>query len=289
MATHRRGLRPSQWPVRDLLGPADRGRLWDARIGAAVAGLLACGAAVTVVLTSGETAASKAPAEAPQPGPLALPPATAGVPAPAVPPALKVPPPPAVLPAPPARPGIVPAPSTPPRLAPSRPARSVDRPASRLRQAPGGAQVEAPARVPAPALAEQIAAGIEQWERRSPDRPVAGWLLIPVQRPADAAALLELACRDCEPGGGRHRAPDRDDDAEQSADRYREGGRHRAPDRDDDRSQRYRSGDDRDEQDGDRAEDAGTTPPDRDSRPRLRPRRGRPRGAGGRALHSGPG
>ena len=74
MATHRRGLRPSQWPVRDLLGPdAERGRLWDARVGAAVAGLLACGAAVTVVLTSGETAASKAPTPAPQPGPLALP------------------------------------------------------------------------------------------------------------------------------------------------------------------------------------------------------------------------
>ena len=61
MATHRRGLRPSQWPVRDLLGPhGDRGRLWDARIGAALAGLLACGAAVTVVLTSGDTASSDA-------------------------------------------------------------------------------------------------------------------------------------------------------------------------------------------------------------------------------------
>ena len=89
--------------------------------------------------------------------------------------------------------------------------------------------------MPGPTLAEQIAAGMEQWE----DRPAAGWLLIPVQRPADATALLELACRDCEQEtGGRHRAPDRDD-IEQSPDRYHEGGRHRAPDPEDDRSERY--------------------------------------------------
>jgi hypothetical protein len=270
MATHRRGLRPSQWPVRDLLGPDDRGRLWDARIGAAVAGLLACGAAVTVVLTSGDTAASDAPVEAPQPGPLALPPPPAGVPAPAVPPVLKMPPPAPVLPAPPmsvvpvppGAAGVVPAPSPPPRVAPSRPLRSVDRPVSRPRRAP----VEVC--VPSPTLAEQIAAGIEQRD----DRPVAGWLPVPVQRPADAAALLELACRECEPDGGRHRAPGRDDDVERSADRYREGGRHRAPDREDDRSQRHRSGDDRDEgderheRDGDRAEERRDDPNrDRDS------------------------
>ena len=124
----------------------------------------------------------------------------------------------------------------------------------------------APAPVPGPTLAEQIAAGIEQWEDRSPDRPTAGWLLIPVQRPADAAALLELACRNCEQEtGGRHRAPDRDD-VEQSPDRYREGGRHRAPDPEDDRSERYRSSydqvdqddlDERVDQDGDRAEERG--------------------------------
>ena len=240
MATHRRGLRPSQWPVRDLLGPADRGRLWDARIGAAVAGLLACSAAVTVVLTSGDTAASDAP-ETPPPGPLALPPPADVDPAPVVPPALKLPPPPAALlpgctawaRVPPAPAGVVPAPSAPRRVAPSRPPRSVDRPASRPRRPPA----VAPAPVPGPTLAEQIAAGMEQWE----DRPAAGWLLIPVQRPADAAALLELACRNCEPEtGGRHRAPDRDD-VEQSPDRYREGGRHRAPDPEDDRSERYRA------------------------------------------------
>jgi len=119
MATHRRGLRPSQWPVRDLLGPdGDRGRLWDARIGAALAGLLACGAAVTVVLTSGDTASSDASSgtpqprkpqneapqneapqnEASQPEPWALP-ATPSVPAPAVPPA--------ALPPAPAAPAVV--------------------------------------------------------------------------------------------------------------------------------------------------------------------------------------
>ena len=124
-------------------------------------------------------------------------------------------------------------------------------------------QAVAPASVPGPALAEQIASGIEQWEVRSPDRPAAGWLLIPVQRPADAAALLELACRNCEQEtGGRHRAPDRDD-VEQSPDRYREGGRHRGPDPEDDRSDRYRSSHDQDEpadeddQDDDRVEERG--------------------------------
>jgi hypothetical protein len=265
MATHRRGLRPSQWPVRDLLGPADRGRLWDARIGAAVAGLLACSAAVTVVLTSGDTAASDAPPGAPQPGPLALPPPPAVDPAPVVPPALKVPPPaalpapPTVVPVPPAPAAVVPVPSAPRHLAPSRPLHSVGRPASRPQRTPVETPAVAPARVPGPTLAEQIATGIEQWDDRSPHRAVAGWLLIPVQRPADAAALLELACRNCEQetGGGRHRAPDRDD-VEPSPDRYREGGRHRAPDREDDRPQRYRSGHDRDErveQGGDRAEE----------------------------------
>ena len=55
MSTHRRGARPSQWPVRDLLGPENgRPRFWDARVGAAAAGLLACGAAVTVVLQLGQ-------------------------------------------------------------------------------------------------------------------------------------------------------------------------------------------------------------------------------------------
>ena len=73
MSTHRRGVRPSQWPVRDLLGPENgRARFWDARVGAAAAGLLACGAAVTVVLSSGSRAVSDQPLEAPG-SPLAIP------------------------------------------------------------------------------------------------------------------------------------------------------------------------------------------------------------------------
>ena len=73
MSTHRRGARPSQWPVRDLLGPENgRARFWDARVGAAAAGLLACGAAVTVVLSSGSRAVSDQPLEAPG-SPLAIP------------------------------------------------------------------------------------------------------------------------------------------------------------------------------------------------------------------------
>ena len=80
MSTHRRGVRPSQWPVRDLLGPEKaRARFWDARVGAAAAGLLACGAAVTVVLSSGSRAVSDQPLEAPG-SPLAIP-----APAPPVP------------------------------------------------------------------------------------------------------------------------------------------------------------------------------------------------------------
>jgi len=208
MATHRRGLRPSQWPVRDLLGPhGDRGRLWDARIGAALAGLLACGAAVTVVLTSGDTASSDAPSgtpeprrpqpEVPRPEPWALP-ATPSIPAPAV------------------------------RVAPPRrSAPAPERPAARPRPVrPAAPSTAGPTHGPDPTLTEQIAAGIEQWERRSPDRPPAGWVLVPVQRPADGAALLELACGSCpQETGGRHRAPD------------------------DDPPERYRSTHDRDEED----------------------------------------
>ena len=92
MSTHRRGVRPSQWPVRDLLGPENvRARFWDARVGAAAAGLLACGAAVTVVLSSGSRAVSDQPLEAPR-SPLAIPapapPVPAGPPPVAPPPAL---------------------------------------------------------------------------------------------------------------------------------------------------------------------------------------------------------
>jgi hypothetical protein len=83
---------------------------------------------------------------------------------------------------------------------------------------------------------------IEQAER---DSTAVGWLLVPVQRPADAAALLELACHSCEPAaGGRHRAPD---DVEQRSDRHRyaghEGDRHRD-------GHRHRDGDRHDEPEG---------------------------------------
>ena len=101
MASHRRGVRPSQWPVRDLLGPDNAaGRLWDARVGAAPAGLLACGAAVTVVLTSGDRAVSDHRLEALGPGPLAIPaPALrSGSSAGPQVPALQVPPPAIALP-----------------------------------------------------------------------------------------------------------------------------------------------------------------------------------------------
>ena len=59
MATHRRGSRPSQWPVRDLLGPHRPRAPRDARAAAAVGGLLACGVAVTTALA---VAAGSAPA-----------------------------------------------------------------------------------------------------------------------------------------------------------------------------------------------------------------------------------
>jgi hypothetical protein len=100
-------------------------------------------------------------------------------------------------------------------------------------------------------LAEQVATAVEGWEGRTgPDGTVVGWLLVPVQRPADAAALLESAGLD-DPhhergSGGRHRARDRDRDREQRVDRHHEarGGRHRAPDEHrDDRGGRHRAPD----------------------------------------------
>ena len=63
MATHRRGSRPSQWPVRDLLGQqrSRLGELWDPRVAAAVSGLLACGAAVSVAFTVSDAVPSSRP------------------------------------------------------------------------------------------------------------------------------------------------------------------------------------------------------------------------------------
>jgi hypothetical protein len=81
MATHRRGLRGSQWQIRDLLGDQRSGPspLRDPRLYAAVGGLLACGAAATVAFTAsdGGTGAGHDAG-----GPLALPVPRAVVPAP---------------------------------------------------------------------------------------------------------------------------------------------------------------------------------------------------------------
>ena len=233
MSTHRRGMRPSQWPVRDLLGPETvRARFWDARVGAAAAGLLACGAAVTVVLSSGSRPVSDQPLEAPG-SPLAIP-----APAP---------------PFPAAPPPVAPPQAAPPQVAePQLPARAVaPRPRSARPQHRRAAPRHRVTAVPAPSardvpveggaapqdrtLAEQVATAVDGWAGRTgPDGTVVGWHLEPVQRPADAAALLDVACVD-EPchergSGGRHRAPDRH--AEQRVDRHHEarGGRHRAPD-----------------------------------------------------------
>jgi len=80
MATHRRGLRPAQWPVRDLLGE-QRSRmsgLRDPRLYAAVGGLLACGAAATVAFTASDGAQGREAG----PGPMALPMPNTVLPAP---------------------------------------------------------------------------------------------------------------------------------------------------------------------------------------------------------------
>jgi hypothetical protein len=88
MATHRRGSRESQWPVRDLLGEQRSGpsSLRDPRLYAAVGGLLACGAAATVVFTASDVGVRAGHDVG---GPLALPVPSAVVPAPSA-----LPPPP---------------------------------------------------------------------------------------------------------------------------------------------------------------------------------------------------
>jgi hypothetical protein len=88
MATHRRGARSSQWPVADLLRREDRprgGGALDPRLVAAVGGLLACGAVVTVALSAGEPDGSgplAPPDTAPSPTAQATPTAPAPVPVP---------------------------------------------------------------------------------------------------------------------------------------------------------------------------------------------------------------
>jgi len=235
MSTHRRGVRPSQWPVRDLLGPENaRARFWDARVGAAAAGLLACGAAVTVVLSSGSRPVSDQPLEAPG-SPLAIPAPAPAPPVPAAPPPVA---PPQAAPPQVAEPQL-PARAVAPRPRSARPQHRRAAPRHRVTAVPAPSARDVPVEGGAApqdrTLAEQVATAIDGWEGRTgPDGTVVGWLLVPVQRPADAAALLDVACVD-EPchergSGGRHRAPDRH--AEQRVDRHHEarGGRHRAPD-----------------------------------------------------------
>jgi len=240
MASHRRGLRPSQWPVRDLLGPdVAPGRLWDARIGAALAGLLACGAAVTVVLTSGDQAVSDQPAEALGPGPQADSPS---VPVPQVP-SPEVPPPaialPQLVPAPAGPMMVTPPAVTVPRITPPRSARPPHAAPPRMRQGSTGSA----SRSKEQTLAEQVASAIEHREDRpARHRPDVGRLRVPTQRPADAAALVDLACPDEDRSEGR-----------------RSGGRHRAPDSEVEHHvarhhPAHRDHDDRDQRERDRAE-----------------------------------
>ena len=247
MSTHRRGVRPSQWPVRDLLGPENgRARFWDARVGAAAAGLFACGAAVTVVLSSGSRAVSDQRLEAPG-SPLAIPAPALAPPVPAAPPPVALPP---VAPPQVAEPQL-PARVDAPRPRSARPQHRRAAPRHRVTAVPAPSARDVPVQGDAApqdrTLAEQVATAVDGWEGRTgPDGTVVGWLLVPVQRPADAAALLDVACAD-EPchergSGGRHRARDRD--AEQRVDRHHEarGGRHRAPDRHrEDRGGRHRA------------------------------------------------
>jgi hypothetical protein len=83
-------------------------------------------------------------------------------------------------------------------------------------------------------LEEQVAAAVEQEMGRSGrERVVVGWLLVPIERPADAAALLDLAGVDERRSGGRHRAEDRDRESRVGRHHEDRVGQHRAPDRHD--------------------------------------------------------
>jgi hypothetical protein len=215
------------------------GRLWDARIGAALAGLLACGAAVTVVLTSGDQAVSDQPAEALGPGPQADSPS---VPVPQVP-SPEVPPPaialPQLVPAPAGPMMVTPPAVTVPRITPPRSARPPHAAPPRMRQGSTGSA----SRSKEQTLAEQVASAIEHREDRpARHRPDVGRLRVPTQRPADAAALVDLACPDEDRSEGR-----------------RSGGRHRAPDSEVEHHvarhhPAHRDHDDRDQRERDRAE-----------------------------------
>jgi hypothetical protein len=228
MATHRRGLRPAQWPVRDLLAEqrSRMGALRDPRLYAAVGGLLACGAAATVAFTASDGAHGHDAV----PGPMALPAPNSVVPAPA-------------NPAP-----SDPAPSDP---APSDPAPSDPAPSPADGGSVGGVGAgpvprawrssvdDSPATVTVPAddaarsasvreIADRVAAELVRLQARSSsDGTVEGLLVVPVQRDGKVTALLKRVRTAAaypagsERTGGRHRAREASDtrDGEQGGDR----------------------------------------------------------------------
>ena len=245
MSTHRRGVRPSQWPVRDLLGPENAsgtvlGRAGRRRRGGAAR--VRCGrdrrpqlgqpGGVGPAARGSRFAAGDPGPGATRSGRSAACRSAAGrcrrrLPSRSLPARVVAP-----------RPR-----SARPQHRRAAPRHRTAVPAPSARDVP----VEGDAAPQDRTLAEQVATAIDGWEGRTgPDGTVVGWLLVPVQRPADAAALLDVACVD-EPchersSGGRHRARDRD--AEQRVDRHHEarGGRHRAPDRHrEDRGGRHRA------------------------------------------------
>ncbi len=268
MATHRRGLRPAQWPVRNLLGdqrPAPGG-LRDPRLYAAVGGLLACGAAATVAFTASDGGSGRGTG----PGPMALPAPGAGSTAPPAPGAA---PPPGAMPgdsAPDdsAPDDSAPADSGPADAVPADPGRADPAP-PRARGGPRTAPVPRAWRAAAATdrdrsvreLADRLAAElVGRQGRPSADGTVEALLVVPLQREADVTALLtrvriDARCAASQDRPGRHRAPEcGDGDRERSvvawadrddADRDRADADHDRADRDDDR----------DANDGDRDED----------------------------------
>jgi hypothetical protein len=96
-----------------------------------------------------------------------------------------------------------------PRITPPRSARPPQAP-PRMRQGSTGSA----SRSKEQTLADQVASAIEHREDRpARHRADVGRLRVPTQRPADAAALADLACLDEDRSegrrsGGRHRAPD---------------------------------------------------------------------------------
>jgi hypothetical protein len=253
MATHRRGLRPAQWPVRNLLGDqrSGTGGLRDPRLYAAVGGLLACGAAATVAFTAGDGG----PGRDPGPGPMALP-----APGAAAPPPTPAPPAPAD-----------PVPSDPGGAGPAPPRAGDEARSAPVPQAWRGPVAPDRGRsTRVRELADRLAAElVGRQGRSSADGTVDGLLVVPLQREADGTVLvkrvrIDARCAASPDRPGRHRAwepsdEDRDrgdrdrdgDDGDRDRERTDDSGDRDDRDRDGDRD-RDRDGDDRDEDDRDR-------------------------------------